>query len=241
MFLKLSLLLLGLSVGIATAFRVQLSLKTNQKVQELRGDTLVLAEQHQDLSKACFDYYNPRLNTIFATYENSYTHCINVYETNKDLVIEAYRDVRIQLENSYRDSCVTLSCCNQTANAFGAFTCTSTVVSSLLVVPHFIYILLHGLSSMQAFNDAKIFYEVSANATDAAEKSKADFNRVDTNKSVCVNEAERNYVESTTLCYTELNECLVGKSAIPASSLAPQTTEYLSTDSTPLSTDDPAY
>lgn len=140
MFLKLSLLLLGLSVGIATAFRVQLSLKTNQKVQELRGDTLVLAEQHQDLSKACFDYYNPRLNTIFATYENSYTHCINVYETNKDLVIEAYRDVRIQLENSYRDSCVTLSCCNQTANAFGAFTCTSTVVSSLLFVLHFIYI-----------------------------------------------------------------------------------------------------
>lgn len=140
MFLKLSLLLLGLSVGIATAFRVQLSLKTNQKIQELRGDTLVLAEQHQDLSKTCFDYYNPTLNTIFATYENSYTSCIRAYESHKDLVIEAYRDVRLQLEKSYRDACTTLFCCNQTANTFGAFTCTSTVVSSLLVVPHFIYI-----------------------------------------------------------------------------------------------------
>lgn len=74
---------------------------------------------------------------------------------------------------------------------------------------------------MQAFHDAKIFYEVSANATDAAEKSKSDYNRIDTKKLVCVNEAERNYVESTTLCYTELNECLLGKSVILESTLAP--------------------
>lgn len=139
MFLKLSLLLLGLSVGIATALRVQLSLKTNQKIQDLRGDTLVLAEQHQDLSKTCFDYYNPRLNTIVATYESSYTSCIKEYETSKEQVIELYRDIRQQLEDTNVIACRTLSCCNQTANSFEAFNCTSNIVSVLLVESRFIY------------------------------------------------------------------------------------------------------
>lgn len=151
MFLKISLLLLGLSVGIAMAFRVQLSLKTNQKIQDLRGDTLVLAEQHQDVSKTCFDYYNPRLNTIVATYESSYTSCIKEYEASKELVIELYRDIRLQLETSNLNACRTLSCCNQTANSFEAFNCTSNVVSAPLVEPRFIYSLVHVLTFLAGF------------------------------------------------------------------------------------------
>lgn len=65
--------------------------------------------------------------------------------------------------------------------------------------------------TLQAYDGAKIFYDVSANATELAEKSKAEYNAVETNKSICVNDGERKYVESTTKCYTELNDCLVGK------------------------------
>lgn len=96
-----------------------------------------------------------------------------------------------------------------------------------------------SLLLLQAFNDAKIFYELSANATDAAEKSKSDYNRIDTQKFVCVNEAERKYVESTTLCYTELNECLLGKSVIPESTPAPIYSTPAPT--APIITDGPDY
>lgn len=68
---------------------------------------------------------------------------------------------------------------------------------------------------LQGNDGAKIFYDISANATELAEKSKTDYNLVETNKSICVNEAERQYVESTTLCYTQLNECLLGKGPSP--------------------------
>lgn len=68
---------------------------------------------------------------------------------------------------------------------------------------------------LQGNDGAKIFYDISANATELAEKSKTEYNLVETNKSICVNEAERQYVESTTLCYTQLNECLLGKGPSP--------------------------
>lgn len=136
MFLKFSLLMLGLSVGLATAWRPKMSLQTSTKIQDLRGETLTLAESHSDVSKSCFDYYNPKLVTIVATYESSYNSCINAYDEYKEKVTESYRADRLQLQKSYLGACSTLSCCNQTSSTYNDFKCAARAVSTLSVMSY---------------------------------------------------------------------------------------------------------
>lgn len=131
MFLKFSLLLLGLSVSLATARRLKISVQTSTKVQDLRGESLLLAESHSDLSKSCFDYYNPQLATILAIYENTYNGCIDNYEEHKNLVNEGYKEARVQLQQSYSKACYTLKCCNETTTSYNAFKCASLKVSTI--------------------------------------------------------------------------------------------------------------
>lgn len=81
-------------------------------------------------------------------------------------------------------------------------------------------------------------YEVSANATELAVQVEKFYQTLDTEKSICINNAERNYVEDTTTTYEGLNNCLSGKSPVPekptTSPVTEQPTTTLSTDSTPL-------
>ncbi|KAH8416647.1 hypothetical protein KR222_000400 [Zaprionus bogoriensis] len=194
MCLKLSLLLLGLSLSITLAFRVQLSFKTSAQVQGLRSESLALADLHQDVSKICFDYYNPKLVAVVTTYEKAYNSCMVAYEAATSEVTASFSSTRISLEASSSNTCQTISCCNQTENAYKAFKCASTV----------------------AVDGSKTFYDISATAAIAAEQSKALYRQVDSTKAVCVSDAERQYVESNTFYYTELNNCLLGKSDVPA-------------------------
>ncbi|EDW58950.1 uncharacterized protein [Drosophila virilis] len=210
MFLKISVLLLGLSISYTLARRLPLSLTTNEKIQKLHSESLVLAEVHQDTSTICFSYYNPKLNLITVQYEVDYDSCISAYETSSKQVENCYKSARESIETSAFQSCSALYACNLASNAYNAFEC----------------------ASITAAEDAKIFYAISANATDAAIKSKSDYSRVDTTRNVCVSNAEKNYVENTSKVYGLLNSCLLGNDNIPVS------TESTTTDFTDWSTYD---
>ncbi|XP_017863492.1 PREDICTED: uncharacterized protein LOC108614056 [Drosophila arizonae] len=188
MSLKVIVVLLALTISVALARNLQPSLKAAQKIRQLHSETLALAETHQSTSTTCFSIYNPLLNQVASNYEVEYERCIQAYETCSSNIDNLYKSARLELESSVYQSCRSLSNCNMITNAYSAFTCAST----------------------QAAEDSKIFYSISANASDLAARSKADYIEVETAKSVCINLAEKNYVEGTSRVYGQLNNCLLG-------------------------------
>ncbi|XP_060648820.1 uncharacterized protein LOC132786333 [Drosophila nasuta] len=200
MCLKISLLLLGL--GMTTAYRVQHSLKSVAKIEKLHSESKALAEGREDVSTRCFAQYNPQFGLIVDRYEIDYDACINAYKASSSKIEESFRDTRQLIENSAYSSCQSLKSCNQSSTAYSAFECAAE----------------------WALEDSKVFYEISANATVAAAKIKADLLQVDTAKSMCLNEAERNYVENTSEVYGLLNDCLSGKQTTTPSIPWPTTT-----------------
>jgi len=126
MFLKVSVLLMGLSM--TTAYRQQLSLKSHEKINKLHSDSMVLAEGHKDYSSTCFPIYNPQLNSITDQYEVEYNSCISAYETSNALVENYYKDARLQLESSAYSSCQSLKDCDQSSTAYNVFECAAARV-----------------------------------------------------------------------------------------------------------------
>ncbi|XP_034488433.1 uncharacterized protein LOC117792410 [Drosophila innubila] len=191
MCLKLSLLLMGL--GMAMAYRPQLSLKSDEEIDKLQRDSMVLAEEHKDISSKCFPIYNPQLNSISDQFEVEYDSCISAYEASTKSVDKTYKDARVEMEKKAYSSCQSLKYCDRSSKTlFGEIECAAA----------------------RASDDAKIFYEISANAKDAAAKSKSDYRKVETTKDFCVNEAERKFVENTSKVYEQLNACLVSNQPI---------------------------
>lgn len=132
MCLKLSVLLLGLSINYTLARRLPTTLKTSEKIQKLHSESLVLAEVHQDTSTKCFSFYNPQLNLITVQYEVDYDSCISAYETSNKNVENCYKSERESIENSAFQSCSALYACNLASNAYNAFECASITVSDFL-------------------------------------------------------------------------------------------------------------
>ncbi|KAM8707144.1 hypothetical protein ACLKA7_011270 [Drosophila subpalustris] len=187
MCLKLSLLLTGLSM--AMAYRLQMSLKTDEKIHQLKSDSLLLAENHKDYSSKCFQIYNPQLKSLSDKFEKEYDTCIVDSERATRMVDESYRETRLQMESSVHKSCESLKYCEKLSTAYNVFDCAAT----------------------RASEDAKIFYEISVNAANAAAQSKSDYAGVQNRKTLCVNDAEWKYVEDTSKVYEQLNDCLVRK------------------------------
>ncbi|EDW14806.1 uncharacterized protein LOC6573258 [Drosophila mojavensis] len=188
MTLKVIVVLMALTISVALARNLQPSLKAGQKIRQLHSESLALAETHQSTSTTCFSTYNPLLSQVASNYEVEYERCIQAYETCSSNIDNLYKSARLELESSVYQSCRSLSNCNMITNAYSAFTCASTT----------------------AAEDSKIFYSISANASDLAARSKADYIEAETAKSVCINLAEKNYVEDTSRVYGQLNNCLLG-------------------------------
>lgn len=70
-------------------------------------------------------------------------------------------------------------------------------------------------------------YAISADATELAVEVEEFYKTIDSKKLICINNAERNYVEETTSTYENLNLCLAGKD-IPQSTSG-RTSELTST------------
>ncbi|XP_023178034.2 uncharacterized protein LOC111604269 [Drosophila hydei] len=206
MCLKLTVLLLGLSTSLVLARRLQAPLVVDENIRQLHSESLVLAESHQAKSTPCFTIYNPQLNQITNNYEVAYEKCISAYEACSKSIENHYKPARLELESTVSQSCDALSYCNGWSNSYTAFTCAST----------------------QAAEDSKNFYALSANATNLAANVKADYVQSNTVKTVCVNNAERTYVEDTTRVYGQLNSCLLGYD-IPNPPTTDTTTEYPTT------------
>lgn len=71
-------------------------------------------------------------------------------------------------------------------------------------------------------------YQISANATELSIEVEEFYKTIESKKSICINNAERNYVEYTTNTYENLNLCLAGKVQIPQT-----TREIVYTTTTP--------
>ncbi|KAH8312694.1 hypothetical protein KR044_012229, partial [Drosophila immigrans] len=186
MCLKISLLLMGLSMTMA--YKIHHSLKADTKIQQLHSESMVLAETHQDLSSPCFAHYNPQLSQIVDRYEVEYDVCITAYKVSSLRIEDCYKDTRLQLESSAYSSCQSLSKCKDSSTACNEFACAAAMGAE----------------------QSKAMYNLSGDANELVVNIKEHYRRIDSTKTICVNNAERAYVENTADTYEQLNSCLAG-------------------------------
>ncbi|KAH8356033.1 hypothetical protein KR200_008182, partial [Drosophila serrata] len=203
-------LALFLALGLATGLELNLSLNlkpnpnfklklpTNKKILGLQQQTEVLAAQDPQKTQQCFNYYNPILSGITNQYEKNYGQCNQDHTTGSNQVILTFNRTLYDIQDAADQGCSAFWPCGSIVDYVEAFQCFANA----------------------AAEESKILYQVSANATDAAGNLKIHLQTLDTQLEICVNNAERDYVEGTTSSYEALKNCLDGGS-LPAGTTTP--------------------
>ncbi|KAH8416644.1 hypothetical protein KR222_000401, partial [Zaprionus bogoriensis] len=196
------LLLLGLAIVVAG----KLQLPKIPKIQKLKQTSEVLSAQNTVNSKQCFDYFSPQLDAIIRQYESRYSFCVQKFESDSALEDSKWEQPRRQMEISGKTSCTLLSGCSTIVGYVEAFECFA----------------------LTAAEQSKSMYELSANATQLAIEVEELYKTLDTARAICINNAERFYVQDTTSTYEYLNDCLSGKLELgqptPGSTAGPEST-----------------
>ncbi|XP_002136982.1 uncharacterized protein [Drosophila pseudoobscura] len=201
------IVVLALCLSIALAARLQAPAhKTQAHIQELKAESQDLASAHSQSSNLCFSNYLPILDTINTAYEIDFEACITTYESGSAAIDVKYSSDFQDIVNSAENSCRELQKCQYWSyskmpleDVLSGLDCATTV----------------------AADDAKVFYNISSTATELGAKIQGDYQIIDGKKDLCVNEAERRYVERTTNTYEQLNACLRGDIAVGPPTLAP--------------------
>ncbi|EDW39092.1 GL13586 [Drosophila persimilis] len=204
------IVVLALCLSIALAARLQAPAhKTQAHIQELKAESQDLASAHSQSSNLCFSNYLPILDAINTAYEIDFEACITTYESGSAAIDVKYSSDFQDIVNSAENSCRELQKCQYWSyskmpleDVLSGLDCATTV----------------------AADDAKVFYNISSTATELGAKIQGDYQIIDGKKDLCVNEAERTYVERTTNTYEQLNACLRGDIAVGPPTLAPTTT-----------------
>ncbi|KAH8338416.1 hypothetical protein KR059_003279, partial [Drosophila kikkawai] len=190
----LVLCLLCVAATLATkVHKLHFTIKTNAHLAELQSESRELAATHADVSSTCFNIYRPILESVTTEYETSYGECVSAYDKSSDVIKSKYDPVRNDIIATTHNACYE-ACCkvwqpeaeNDLETLIKRVQCAADVSTE----------------------NSKIMYEVSSNATENAVKIEEEYRVVDTQRNICVNNAERNYVQDTTTTYEQLNACL---------------------------------
>lgn len=202
MFRKPSLILaICLCVGASLALKLHAPIRPNVHIQKLQAENRELAATHTDTSRSCFEFYSPQLSAVVAQYQTEFQYCTSNFTMAKEVIdkryAEPYNDIILQSTNSCS------ACCQ-------VWTEQQQTLEELLNR-------LDCASSVSAEN-SKIFYGISANATEIATKLEEAYLTIKTQEDICFNNAEVRYVTNTAETYEALNACLRGDESIPISS-----------------------
>lgn len=219
MFRKPSLILaFCLFVGASLTLKLHAPIRTSVHVQELQAENRQLAATHADTSKSCFEFYTPKLNSIVAQYETEFAYCTSNFTVAKEVIDKNYATPYNDIITQSINSCS--ACCQ-------VWTEEQQTLEELLNR-------LDCASSVSAEN-SKIFYGISADATEIATKLEEAYLTIKTQRDTCSNNAQVTYVTDTADTYESLNACLRGDESILVSS----TYEYTTTTTCqPVSTTD---
>ncbi|EDW14807.1 uncharacterized protein LOC6573259 [Drosophila mojavensis] len=174
--------LLGLAVMAAARLQIP-------KIQSLQHQAEVLSVQNPSNGPACFSFYRPMLDSIAEQYEAQYNLCNSQYEDQAVIEYAKWQQPREQLTSRGRNSCGRIDNCASIVSAVQAFECYAEVGS----------------------DESKTMYGISANAIEMLTDMEALYQKLISAKDICINNAERTYVEFTATVYEALNDCLSGK------------------------------
>ncbi|KAH8383008.1 hypothetical protein KR009_006232, partial [Drosophila setifemur] len=210
-----SILVLCLFLGTCLARKLHAPVRPNSHIQELQEESRELAATNAATSANCFTTYNPRLQQSVVRFENDFGACIATYDNASALIIGKYKKTRDEILLTASNSCNACCLAAPAQDSLGAmvkqFECASDV------------------SAM----NSKIFYAISANATETSVQIQQDLATVVSQKELCVETANRIYVEDTATSYENLNACLKGNIVNFPTSVAPYTTTRGYYDTTP--------
>lgn len=178
--------------------KLHFSIKPNAHIAELQSESRELAATHADVSSACFFVYKPILENVATQYETNYGACVVAYDKASSLINAIYAPVRDDIVAT-----TTLTC-----NACCRVWTAEDVDLDILVKR------VQCAADVSAEN-SKILYSLSANATENAVKIQEEYISVNLQRTICVNNAERDYVQDTTNTYEQLNACLRGEQSVP--------------------------
>ncbi|KAH8258432.1 hypothetical protein KR038_011420 [Drosophila bunnanda] len=196
----LVLYLLCLAVVLAAKVpKLYFSIKPNAHIVELQSESRELAATHVDVSSACFSVYKPILDSVATEYETSYGACVAAYDKSSGGIKSKYDPVRSDIMGTTQITCN--ACCKVWLAEAEAD--LETLVQRV------------QCAAEVSAENSKILYSVSSNATENSVKIQEEYRVVDTQRDICVNEAERNYVQDTTTTYEQLNACLKGVQPVP--------------------------
>ncbi|XP_043068322.1 uncharacterized protein [Drosophila bipectinata] len=197
MFRKPSLILaICLFLGASQAFKIHAPLRPNAHIQELQAENRELAVTHADSSRTCFDFYSPKLNAILALYETEFEYCTSNYTMAKDIINRNYLPSYYYIGNQLKTSCIHIV-------DYQIWTREQPTLEEL--VNRLDYI------SADSAQSSKTFYGISANATEVATQLEGEYLTLNTQKDICLNNAEVKYVTETADTYDVLNACLRGE------------------------------
>ncbi|KAH8283872.1 hypothetical protein KR054_003890, partial [Drosophila jambulina] len=202
MFLKQSSLVLCLYLAVTQASKVpklHFSIRPNAHIAELQSESRELAASHSDVSSACFNAYKPILDSVATEYETSYGACVSAYDQSSAVIKAKYDPVRSDIMVTTHLTCN--ACCQVWLPDEEPD--LDTLVKRV------------QCAAEVSIDNSKILYSVSANATENAAKIEEEYRTVDTQRDICVNSAERSYVQDTTTTYEQLNACLKGTQPVP--------------------------
>ncbi|XP_017140213.1 uncharacterized protein LOC108154452 [Drosophila miranda] len=205
MFSKTSLLLAMLGLGLVMGTLAKVRLPTTPKIHRLEQQTELLSVQNPVATQMCFGFYGPILNNVSTTYEINYSQCANSYDFDSQNIYCRWNNTLIGLSHEGDSGCNTFVDCATIVDYVEAFECFARVGAQ----------------------ESKTMYSISANATQIAAIIQSDLLLVESRWDICVNDAERDFVEDTASTYEHLNACLNGAALPnePVSTEGPSTTE----------------
>uniref|UniRef100_A0A6P4FI91 Uncharacterized protein LOC108051431 isoform X2 n=1 Tax=Drosophila rhopaloa TaxID=1041015 RepID=A0A6P4FI91_DRORH len=183
------------------ASKLHVAIKPNSHIQELQVESRELAEAHADVSNRCFQIYTPILAAVADQYQTNFEACVTAFDNSTAAVNEKYSKDRQSVLEYASKGCATSYCSCWTAQKQDL----DTVISRL------------ECASTNSAKSSKIFYGISANATEIAVKITEEYQVLASRRDICMNNADRIYVEDTTDTYEKLNNCLKGRDTQPPS------------------------
>ncbi|KAH8356034.1 hypothetical protein KR200_008188 [Drosophila serrata] len=192
--------LLCLATTMATKVpKLHFTIKPNAHIAELQSESRELAATHGDVSSACFYVYKPILDSVATEYETSYGACVSAYDKSSGEIKSKYDPVRSDIMGTTQMTCD--ACCK---------VWVAEEETELLTLVQRVQ-----CAAEVSAENAKILYSISNNATENSVKIQEEYRIVGTQRDICVNDAERNYVQDTTTTYEQLNACLKGNQPVP--------------------------
>ncbi|ALC46182.1 CG10911, partial [Drosophila busckii] len=185
---KCCYLLLVLLLGMGVQAKLDMS-----SIWKLKQQSQALGAEFSNNSPNCFGYYTPQLDGILQTYESNYNTCNLNYNQQITTENARWQYARDEIYVSSKNSCGAVNNCGSWKDYVDALECYA-----------------------QAGNEqALIMYAISADATELVTEMSAAYQSIETVKTICVNNAERTYVENTAKTYEYLNACLNGTGPLP--------------------------